>query len=76
MKKQNEIHCFEFDEDTNKIVNARVYAHSGEVNKLFPNPTNENLFFASVSNCSFIILKSVKKIGSYISIYLLIYQIK
>lgn len=49
LKKPNEIHLIEYDEDTNKISNCGIYQHPGVVHKVFPSPVNGSHFFSSYS---------------------------
>ena len=46
------MHLFEYDDENQKIKGAQIFNHPGVVNKIFPNPENELLFFTSYQECN------------------------
>ena len=41
----------EFNEESSKITKSQTYKHPGVVDKVFPNPKNENEFYTSFTEC-------------------------
>jgi len=50
LKKDNEVHLIQFNEEEGKIKCQGIFNYSGVVNKVFTHPTDETLAYASVSN--------------------------